>query len=61
MKSSNDRYIIVYNGEVYNFLDIKNKLLDCNYKFRSKSDTEVILNSFHMEISASQCLMVCFQ
>ena len=46
MKSSNDKYIIVYNGEVYNFLDIKNKLLDCNYKFRSKSDTEVILNSF---------------
>tara|TARA_B100001093_G_scaffold149541_1_gene142270 strand:- start:513 stop:2417 length:1905 start_codon:yes stop_codon:yes gene_type:complete len=46
MKSSNDKYIIVYNGEVYNFLDIKNKLLDLNYKFRSKSDTEVILNSF---------------
>lgn len=46
MKSSNGRFIIVYNGEVYNFLEIKNKLLNENYKFRSNSDTEVILNSF---------------
>ena len=46
MKSSNGRFIIVYNGEVYNFLEIKKKLLNQNYKFRSNSDTEVILNSF---------------
>ena len=46
MKSSNNNYIIVYNGEVYNFLEIKRKLLNLNYKFKSKSDTEVILNSF---------------
>ena len=46
MKSSNGRFIIVYNGEVYNFLEIKKKLLNHNYKFRSNSDTEVILNSY---------------
>ncbi len=46
MKSSNGRFIIVYNGEVYNFLEIKKKLLNQNYKFRSNSDTEVILNSY---------------
>lgn len=45
MISSNDRYIIVYNGEVYNYLEIKKKLEDLNVRFKTTSDTEVILES----------------
>lgn len=38
---------IIFNGEVYNFEEIKQSLLEEGYSFRSSSDTEVILKSFH--------------
>jgi asparagine synthase (glutamine-hydrolysing) len=46
MSCGDDRFTIVYNGEVYNFLEIKNKLKQQGVKFYNSSDTEVILNSF---------------
>lgn len=39
-------YIIVFNGEIYNYLDIKKELLAKKYKFNTKSDTEVLLNGY---------------
>jgi asparagine synthase (glutamine-hydrolysing) len=39
--------VIVYNGEVYNFGEIKKELEDDGYNFESNSDTEVILKSYH--------------
>lgn len=37
---------IVYNGEVFNFNEIKSDLIKKGYKFFSKTDTEVILNAY---------------
>jgi len=44
--SSDKRYIIVYNGEIYNFQKIRKELKTKGYLFRTNSDTEVVLNSF---------------
>lgn len=37
---------ITYNGEVYNFQDIRNELLDKGYGFKSNTDTEVVLKAY---------------
>ena len=44
--SSCGRYIIIYNGEIYNYKEIKNELKSKGVAFRTSSDTEVILNSY---------------
>ena len=41
-----DRYWITYNGEIYNFLEIKDQLLQLGHIFYSNTDTEVILNAY---------------
>ena len=46
MSYDNGRYHITYNGEIYNFLELKNELKQTGYKFRSSGDTEVILASY---------------
>ena len=39
--------IMIYNGEIYNFKEIKNKLIKLGYKFETTSDTEVLLTAYH--------------
>ena len=46
MKSENGMCVISYNGEVYNYLELKAELIKKGYNFRSTSDTEVVLYSY---------------
>lgn len=46
MKSKNERYTIVFNGEIYNFNEIKKKLKKNGINFFSNGDTEVLLNAY---------------
>ncbi|OKY26710.1 XrtA/PEP-CTERM system amidotransferase [Thalassotalea sp. PP2-459] len=46
MKSNCGDYVIVFNGEVYNFLEIRAQLISLGYTFNTHSDTEVILNAY---------------
>ncbi len=46
MHSASDRYVITYNGEIYNFPTLKNQLAEQGYVFTTGTDTEVILAGF---------------
>jgi asparagine synthase (glutamine-hydrolysing) len=39
------RYAIVFNGEIYNYIELRKKL-ESSYSFRTTSDTEVLLAAF---------------
>ena len=47
MHYSDNRLTITYNGEIYNYIEIKKELKSKGYKFITNSDTEVILASYH--------------
>lgn len=40
------QYAVVFNGEIYNYIEIRKELESLGYKFRTSSDTEVLLNSY---------------
>ena len=42
-----DDLVITYNGEIYNFIEIREELIQKGYIFDSNSDTEVILKAYH--------------
>jgi asparagine synthase (glutamine-hydrolysing) len=46
MTSPCGNYLIIYNGEVYNYLELRTILESKGHIFRSKSDTEVVLHAF---------------
>jgi asparagine synthase (glutamine-hydrolysing) len=46
MGTRDGRYHIVFNGEIYNYLEIRNELEQRGHTFRSRSDTEVLLAAY---------------
>lgn len=46
MSDETDNIHITYNGEIYNYIEIREELKEKGYKFKTNCDTEVILNSY---------------
>lgn len=46
MSYADGRYWIIYNGEIYNFIELRHILEGKGYRFKSETDTEVILAAF---------------
>jgi asparagine synthase (glutamine-hydrolysing) len=46
MTNEDGTVVIVFNGEIYNFLELRKQLLACGHKFKTRSDTEVILHGY---------------
>ncbi|MDP4171669.1 MAG: asparagine synthase (glutamine-hydrolyzing) [Bacillota bacterium] len=41
-----DRYTVVYNGEIYNYIELKQELIENGYSFFTKTDTEVLIAAY---------------
>ena len=44
--SADGRYVLTYNGELYNYLEIRTELEAKGYQFKTDCDTEVLINAF---------------
>ena len=45
MESNSGRFVITYNGEIYNYFELKKELICLGHNFKTSSDTEVLLTS----------------
>ena len=46
LKAGDEEFTITYNGEIYNYIELKEELEMMGYKFKTNSDTEVLLMSY---------------
>ena len=46
MVSNDGRFIITFNGEIYDYKKIREELIELGHTFKTASDTEVLLNAF---------------
>lgn len=54
MKDQSNTYCVAYNGEIYNYIDLKKELQDLGYSFKTTGDTEVLLKAY--EAWGPQCM-----
>jgi asparagine synthase (glutamine-hydrolysing) len=40
------KYVIIFNGEIYNYIELRDQLKNVGYSFKTESDTEVLLTSY---------------
>ena len=46
MFSHNKRFVVVFNGEIFNYLELRDQLKVFGYRFKTKTDTEVLLAAY---------------
>ncbi len=46
MISEDERYVIVFNGEIFNYIELRDQLKGKGYNFKTRTDTEVLLASY---------------
>ncbi len=46
MSDNTENYWIIYNGEIYNYLELRSELMSLGYRFKSMTDTEVIIYAY---------------
>jgi asparagine synthase (glutamine-hydrolysing) len=56
METADGRYSIIYNGEIYNYLDLRDKLIARGIQFSTNTDTEVLLRLY--EQHGPECLQL---
>jgi asparagine synthase (glutamine-hydrolysing) len=44
--SDDGRFHLIYNGEIYNYIELRDELKQLGWKFRTKTDTEVLLKAY---------------
>ena len=46
LEDKNKQYVVTFNGEIYNYIELRKLLIAAGFKFITTSDTEVLLNSY---------------
>ena len=54
MRTADGSLVITYNGEIFNFVELREQLIKLGYHFRTQSDTEVILHAYRQY--GSECV-----